>query len=64
VEKTPNLSGANPKPAAAEKLPRSMIPDGTNTWGCSLWMTLKPVEPSISPVQSIIRIRKAYEILH
>ena len=34
VEKTPNLSAAKPKPAAAEKLPRSMIPDGTNTSGC------------------------------
>ena len=25
MEKTPSLSGANPKPAAAEKLPRSII---------------------------------------
>jgi hypothetical protein len=48
VEKTPNLSGVKPKPAAAEKFPRSMIPDGMNTSGCFLWMTLKPVEPSIS----------------
>ena len=55
VEKTPNLLGENPKPAAAEKLPRSMIPDGMNTSGCFLWMTLKPVEPSISAVLSTIR---------
>jgi hypothetical protein len=34
VEKTPNFSAPNPKPAAAEKLPLSMIPDGTNTSGC------------------------------
>lgn len=48
VEKTPNLSGAKPKPAAAEKLPRSMIPDGMKTSGCFWWMTLSPVEPSKS----------------
>jgi hypothetical protein len=36
VEKTPNLSGSKPKPAAAEKFPRSMMPEGTNTSGC-LW---------------------------
>jgi hypothetical protein len=41
VEKTPNLSSANPKPAAAEKLPRSMITDRMNTSGCFLWMTCK-----------------------
>jgi hypothetical protein len=34
VEKTPNLSGANPKPAAAEKLLRSMMPEETKTSGC------------------------------
>lgn len=34
VEKTPNLSLSKPKPAAAEKLPRSMIPDGMKTSGC------------------------------
>jgi len=34
VEKTPNLSDWKPKPAAAEKLPRSMTPEGTNTSGC------------------------------
>jgi len=55
VEKTPNLSGSNPKPAAADKFPRSMIPEGTNTSGCLLWMTFKPVEPSKSPVRSGIQ---------
>jgi hypothetical protein len=34
VEKTPNLFASKPKPAAVEKFPRSMIPDGTNTSGC------------------------------
>jgi hypothetical protein len=34
VEKTPNLSGAKPNPAAAEKLLRSMIPEEMNTSGC------------------------------
>lgn len=51
VEKTPNLSGSKPKPAAAEKFPRSMIPEGTNTSGCLWWITFKPVEPSKSPAQ-------------
>src|SRR6266404_4928922 len=51
VEKTPNLSGAKPKPAAAEKLPRSMTPEGTNTSGCFWWITFRPVEPSRSPVR-------------
>jgi len=49
VENTPNLSGANPKPAAVEKFPRSMTPDGMKTSGCFWWMTLRPVEPSKSP---------------
>lgn len=52
VEKTPNLSGAKPKPAAAEKLPRSMIPDGMKTSGCFWWITFNPVEPSKSPGRS------------
>jgi len=34
VEKTPNFSGSNPNPAAADKFPRSIIPEGTNTSGC------------------------------
>ena len=34
VENTPYLSALNPKPAAAEKLPLSIIPDETNTSGC------------------------------
>jgi hypothetical protein len=34
VEKTPNLSGEKPNPAAAEKFPRSMIPEGMKTSGC------------------------------
>ena len=49
VEKTPNFSWSKPKPAAALKLPRSMMPEGTNTSGCFWWMTFKPVEPSRSP---------------
>jgi hypothetical protein len=49
VENTPNLSASKPNPAAAEKLPRSMIPDGTNTSGCFWWITFRPVEPSRSP---------------
>lgn len=51
VEKTPNLSGSKPKPAAAEKFPRSIIPEGINTSGCLVWITFKPVEPSKSPAQ-------------
>ena len=34
VENTPNFSASKPKPAAALKLPRSMIPEGTKTSGC------------------------------
>ena len=34
VENTPNLSASNPNPAAADKLPRSMMPEGMNTSGC------------------------------
>ena len=50
VEKTPYFSESKPKPAAALKLPRSMIPEGTKTSGCFWWMTLRPVEPSRSPM--------------
>ena len=34
VENTPNLSASNPNPAAADRLPRSMMPEGMNTSGC------------------------------
>jgi hypothetical protein len=53
VEKTPNLSASKPKPAAAEKLPLSMMPDGMNTSGCFSWMTFKPVEPSRSAISGV-----------
>ena len=60
VEKTANLTCAtDPKPAAAEKLPRSMIPDGMNTSECFLWMTLRPVEPSRSPLLITIKAYKS-----
>ena len=38
VANNPCRPGSDPNPAAALKLPRSMMPAWTNTSGCALWM--------------------------
>ena len=48
VAKIPCLPFSIPKPAAAERLPRSIIPEGINTSGCLSWIIFRPQEPSKS----------------
>ena len=48
VPKIPCLPASIPKPAAAEKLPRSIMPEEIKTSGKAAWILNKPQEPSKS----------------